>query len=128
MAKTETSTPSESEQMRDIATAALEDSKGLDIKILDVRSLTDVTDFMIIATGTSDRHVKSLSQNVLDMMREAGWKHIGVEGEEIRDWILVDFVDVVVHVMKKQSRDLYDLEGLWDETLSKLLEPQRSES
>jgi len=108
-------------EMRDIVIGALEDAKGEDIKVLDVRSLTDVTDFMIVSTGTSDRHVKSQANRVLEQMHEAGWKHIGVEGEEAKDWILVDFVDVVVHIMRDQTRKRYDLESLWDKTFSEML-------
>ncbi|MBX2870331.1 MAG: ribosome silencing factor [Acidiferrobacterales bacterium] len=110
----------EAELMRDIAIAALEEAKGEDIKVIDVRQLTDVTDIMIVSTGTSDRHVKTLSSRVLEAMHEAGWQHVGVEGEEARDWILVDFVDIVVHVMREQARQRYDLESLWDKTFNEL--------
>ncbi len=111
----------EAEAMRDIVVAALEDAKAEDIKVLDVRKLTDITDIMIVATGTSDRHVKSQANRVLEQMREAGWSHIGVEGEEAKDWVLVDFVDIVVHIMREQSRKLYDLEGLWDKTFGEMI-------
>ena len=106
--------------MRDIAIAALEDAKGLDIRILDVQEMTDMTDFMIVATGTSDRHVKTLSDRVLEFMHAKGFDHLGVEGTEVKEWILVDFVDIVVHVMRDASRKKYDLEGLWDKTFAKL--------
>ncbi len=111
----------EAEAMRDIVVAALEDAKAEDIKVLDVRKLTDITDIMIVATGTSDRHVKSQANRVLEQMHEAGWSHIGVEGEEAKDWVLVDFVDIVVHIMREQSRKLYDLEGLWDKTFGEMI-------
>lgn len=113
--------------MRDAAVAALEDAKGENIRVLDVRGLTDITDFMVVASGASDRHVKALAERVRDEMREAGWRPIGIEGEEEPDWILLDFVDVVVHVMHPRARAHYDLESLWDENLGKLLKSQREE-
>ncbi len=110
--------------MCEVALAALDDAKGEQARLLDVRKLTDVTDYMIVVTGASERHVKTLAERVLDKMREAGWKHLGMEGEQERDWVLVDFVDVVVHIMRAQTRERYDLESLWDETLSELLRPR----
>lgn len=121
--QTET-TQSESVRMREIALAALEDAKGEDIRLLDVRELTDITDCMIVVTGASERHVRTLADRLLERMREAGWKHLGVEGDRERDWVLVDFVDVVVHIMRASARERYDLEGLWDASLSELLRPQ----
>ena len=103
----------------DRVVAGLEDAKGEDIRILDVRTLTDITDYMVIATGTSERHVKTLASRVLEYMQRAGWRHIGIEGEQSNDWVLVDFVDVVVHIMQAKTRTLYDLEGLWDEHLGR---------
>ena len=115
---------SESGRMCEVVLAALEDAKGERVKLLDVRKLTDITDYMIVVTGTSERHVKALAERVLSMMREAGWKHLGMEGEQDRDWLLVDFVDVVVHIMRAHTREHYDLESLWDETFSELLRPR----
>lgn len=106
--------------MCDAVIDALEDAKGMDIKTLDVRQLTDITDYMIVATGTSDRHVKTLSDRVLEFMADKGFKPLGMEGEESRNWVLVDFVDVVVHIMRDKTRKHYDLESLWDETFSNL--------
>ena len=106
--------------MRDIAIAALEDAKGLDIRVLDVQEMTDMTDYMIVATGTSDRHVKTLADRVLEFMHEKGFDQLGVEGTEVKEWVLVDFVDIVVHVMRDASRKKYDLEGLWDKTFATL--------
>ena len=100
----------------------MEDAKGLDIKSLDVRNLTDITDYMIVATGTSDRHVKTISDRVLEFMTKQGWKPLGLEGDDAREWVLVDYVDVVVHVMREQTRKHYDLESLWNETFSELNE------
>ncbi len=117
-------TTPESGQMCEVVLAALADAKGERVKLLDVRKLTDITDYMIVVTGTSERHVKTLAERVLSMMREAGWKHLGIEGEQDRDWLLVDFVDVVVHIMRAHTREHYDLESLWDETFGELLQPR----
>lgn len=113
-------TADEAQKMCETINAALDDGKGLDVKLLDVRELTDFTDFMIVATGTSDRHVQTLADRVLEFMREHNWKPLGMEGEESRDWVLVDYVDVVVHIMRDQTRKHYDLESLWDKTFAEL--------
>ncbi len=97
---------------------ALEDAKGVDILTLDVRKLTDVTDYMVITTGTSDRHVRTLSDRVQELMKRKNWTPLGVEGETAMDWVLVDYVDIVVHIMRERARRHYDLEGLWDDSLA----------
>jgi ribosome-associated protein len=106
--------------MCDTVLASFDDARGIDVRILDVRKLTDITDYMIVATGTSDRHVKTLADRVLEFMGDKGWNPIGMEGEDSRDWVLVDFVDIVVHIMRDKTRKHYDLEGLWDETFGEL--------
>ena len=103
----------EPEQLKDLVVKALEDLKGADLKVLDVRGMTAITDFMVVVSGTSDRHVKSLARNVLDTARERGVKPFGVEGEQGGEWVLVDLRDVVVHVMRPQAREFYNLEKLW---------------
>lgn len=103
----------QAERLRDLVTAALQDMKGVNICTLDVRGLTALMDFMVIASGTSDRHVKSLARHVQDQARAAGIKPMGVEGEVQGAWVLVDLRDVVVHVMLPQVRDFYNLEKLW---------------
>ncbi len=105
--------------MCDRVTAALEDAKGVDIKILDVRKLTDITDYMVVVTGTSGRHIQTLCERVLEFMLESGYKPMGIEGEGSREWILVDFVDVVVHIMLDATRRHYDLESLWNEAFQR---------
>lgn len=103
----------QAEELRDLVTRALDDVKGVDVKVLDVRGKTAITDFMIIATGTSDRHVKALADNVLKEARDAGIRPLGVEGERSAEWILLDLNDAVVHVMLREVRDFYNLEKLW---------------
>ena len=101
--------------------AALEDAKLLDIAVLDVRKISDFTDYMIIATGTSSRHVQSAADKVADKLREHDVRPIGIEGKQVGDWVLVDFGDVVVHLMREQMRDFYNLEKLWSD--AKQVEP-----
>lgn len=93
---------------------ALEDLKAQDIKLLDVHELTDVTDAMIICSGTSSRHVKALSDKVLEAAKQQGFKPLGVEGETTGEWILIDLTEVVVHIFQPQVREFYDLESLWE--------------
>ncbi len=90
--------------------------KALEVKILDVRSLTDIADFMVIASGTSDRHVRSVAQRVVERTKEAGYRPHGVEGEQDGDWVLIDLHEMIVHVMLPRVREFYGLEKLWDMT------------
>ena len=93
---------------------ALEDVKGVDIVCMDVRGITTITDWMVIASGNSDRHVKSLADNVLNAARAAGVRPLGIEGERDGEWVLIDLGDVIAHVMLPRVRDFYKLEKLWD--------------
>jgi ribosome-associated protein len=97
-----------------VAVAALEDMKAVNVKVLDVRKLTDVADTMIVATGNSDRHVKSIADRVIQRCREAGHRAYGVEGQQEGEWVLVDLQDLIVHVMLPRIREFYGLEKLWD--------------
>nr|VFK53336.1 MAG: ribosome-associated protein [Candidatus Kentron sp. TUN]VFK61963.1 MAG: ribosome-associated protein [Candidatus Kentron sp. TUN] len=102
-----------SEKLAHDVVADLEAVKATDITVLDVRNLTGVTDFMIVATGRSKRHARALVENVVLATKRAGHPPLGVEGEQYGEWILVDLCDVVVHVMVSEARDLYQLERLW---------------
>ncbi|TDR54920.1 ribosome-associated protein [Halomonas ventosae] len=92
---------------------ALEDLKAQDIAVLDVSRLTSVTDLMVVASGTSSRHVAALADNVVQAAKEQGIPPLGIEGENGADWVLVDLGNLVVHVMLPETRQLYDLERLW---------------
>lgn len=92
---------------------ALEDIKAVDIRVLDVRGLTGITDVMVIASGKTERQTRSLAANVFEKSKEAGVRPLGMEGARVGDWVLVDLGDVVVHVMLPEVRAFYDLERLW---------------
>jgi len=94
-------------------TEALEDVKARDVTVLDVRQLTDITDVMIIAAGTSNRQIKALAERVIEQAKAAGVPPLGTEGEKQGEWILVDLGDVVVHIMLPRMRAFYQLEKLW---------------
>lgn len=108
-----------------IITTALEDTKAKEICTIDVTHATDVTDFVVIANGTSNRHVRALASSVASEAKKNGFMPIGVEGEEDGEWVLVDLGDVVVHIMLPKARKFYDLEGLWHNSGSEEL-PQVS--
>lgn len=109
-------------QLRDHVVTALEDVKARDILSLDVSQLTSITDQMIIATGTSNRHVKALVDSVVEAVKSIGQPALGVEGRETYEWVLLDLGDVIVHVMQAEAREFYELERLWSEN------PAESES
>lgn len=92
---------------------SLEDTKGQQITELDVSGMTDVMDYLVIANGSSNRHVKSLANNLVEELKENGLRPIGVEGLEAGEWVLVDYGDTVVHIMLPAMRDFYELEKLW---------------
>ncbi|MGI9291089.1 MAG: ribosome silencing factor [Gammaproteobacteria bacterium] len=103
----------DSDELLTLARNSLEDLKARDLRVLDVRSLTSVTDYLVIASGTSDRHVRSLADKVIENARDAGEKPLGVEGLDSGEWILIDLSDVIVHVMQPRVREFYKLEDLW---------------
>lgn len=96
------------------AQSALE-KKAEEVMILDVRGLTSYADYFVLATGTSDRQVKAIADAIEEDLKKAGHRSLGVEGYERGHWVLIDFGDVVAHVFYEETRDLYDIEGLWAE-------------
>ena len=103
----------QSEELLELAQTSLEDMKARDLRTLDVRSLTSVTDYLLIASGTSDRHIRSLSEKLIQSAKEAGQPPLGVEGQDAGEWVLIDLQDVIVHVMQPRVREFYKLEDLW---------------
>ncbi len=104
-----------SKQLCELAVEALEDVKGIDIKVLDVISKSSVTDIMVFASGNTARQVKALANSVADKVKKAGTPALGIEGDDSNEWVLVDLGDVVVHVMQPSIREFYNLEKLWGE-------------
>jgi ribosome silencing factor RsfS/YbeB/iojap len=100
--------------LRDIVLGALAELKAVDVRALDVRGITDITDIMVVASGTSDRHVKSIADRVVQRCKEAGYRPYGLEGERDGEWVLLDLQDVVLHVMLPRVREFYALEKLWE--------------
>jgi ribosome-associated protein len=101
------------DELTHVVIHALEDVKAVDIRVLDVRGMTGITDVMVIASGNSDRQVRALANNVIVEAKEHGVRPIGVEGERQGQWVLVDLGDVVVHIMLPETREFYGLERLW---------------
>jgi ribosome-associated protein len=104
----------EAEALKKLVIDSLDDLKAVNTVSLDVSTLTDVMDYLVIASGTSSRHVKSLATNVSVEAKKQGMNPLGIEGGDVGEWVLVDFGDVVVHVMLPATRDFYDLERLWE--------------
>ena len=94
--------------------SALDDIKAVNVRVLDVRKLTDIADTLVIASGNSDRHVRSIADRVVEFAKKAGYRPMGVEGERDGEWVLVDLQDVIVHIMLPRVREFYRLESLWD--------------
>ncbi len=101
------------EELQTLVVNALEDMKGVDLRVMDVREMTTVTDVMVVVSGNSARHVRSLAEELVTQVKAAGIQPLGVEGEDQGEWVLVDLADVVVHVMRPQVREFYNIEKLW---------------
>lgn len=114
--------------LTDLALRAIHDLKALDVKVLDVREQTPMTDVMIVCTGTSTRHVRSIAENVVKEAKRAGHQPQGVEGRDGSEWVLVDLGEVVVHVMQAQTRVFYQLEKLWEMAPVEELRPSRAKA
>jgi ribosome-associated protein len=97
-----------------IVETALADMKAVDARVLDVRGMTDIADWMVVASGTSDRHVRSIADKVIAQTKAAGVRPFGVEGANEGEWVLVDLPDVMVHLMLPRVREFYALEQLWE--------------
>lgn len=115
------------DELRSLVQNVLEDLKAVELKVLDVRDMTSVTDLMMIVTGTSNRHVKALSDNLREKTTAAGVKPLGVEGVRESEWILMDYGDIVVHIMLPHIRATYNLEKLWDKELLESVASKRPE-
>ena len=100
--------------LQQVVLDALADMKAVDVKAMDVRGITDITDIMVVASGTSDRHVKSIADRVVQRCKEAGFRPYGMEGERDGEWVLLDLQDLVLHVMLPRVREFYALEKLWE--------------
>jgi len=102
-----------SEELSEVVIDALEELKGNEVVKLDVRDLTSITDYMVVASGTSNRHVKALADSVVEKCKAAGHRPSGIEGESGSEWVLLDLGDTLVHVMLPRVREFYNLEKLW---------------
>lgn len=111
-------TPLQPEAIKKLALGALDDLKSENVVVLDVRKHASFTDFMIFASGKSTRHVKSIANEVIEAAKAASLPPLGVEGEDVGEWVLVDLGDVIVHVMLPDTRQFYELEKLWGEELA----------
>jgi ribosome-associated protein len=106
--------PDRGSPLEGIVTAALEDMKAVNVKCMDVRGLTDIADVMVVCSGNSDRHVKSIADRVIEKAKESGFRPLGVEGQREGEWVLVDLQDVILHVMLPRVREFYSLERMWE--------------
>jgi ribosome-associated protein len=104
----------QTEELQQLALDALNDLKGIDIVIIDIRDITTIADSMIICSGRSSRHVQSLAANVITAAKQRKVTYLNFEGEREGEWIIVDLGDVIVHVMQEAARDFYKLEDLWE--------------
>lgn len=100
-------------QLQALVVNILDEVKAQDVRVFDVRDKTSITDHMVVASGTSSRHVKTIADRLVAAAKQAGVRPLGVEGEGGADWVLVDLADVVVHVMLPRTRSFYNLEKLW---------------
>lgn len=119
--------PMKPEQIKDQVVDALEDIKGVDIRVIDITDISDFADYMVLASGTSDTHVKALARSASTSLRTQGVIPLNEDGADVGEWVLVDFGDVVLHVMRPEVREYYDLEKLWDKDVRELMKKHRDE-
>lgn len=116
-----------SEQIKDQVVDSLESVKGQDIRVIEIAEISDFADYMVVASGTSDTHVKALAREASNNLRAQGVKPLNEDGADLGEWVLVDFGDVVLHVMRPEVRSYYDLEKLWDEDVRELVKQHREQ-
>ena len=104
-------------QLKETILNSLEDIKAVNPVAIDVKNISSLTDFMVIASGTSNRHLSAMSERVLEGLKENNVSGIRVEGQGGDEWLLVDAGDVIIHLMSSDAREFYDLESLWDPEL-----------
>ena len=100
-------------ELKTLVEHSLAELKAVNVETIDLAGKTDIADYMIVASGTSDRHLHALADKVHDDSKAAGHPPLGMEGEDSRDWVLVDLGDIIVHLMRPETRELYALEKLW---------------
>ncbi len=103
----------QTQELLNIVKNVVDERKGQNITVLDVRGKTSITDYMVLVTGTSERHARSLCEYVIEKVKQYGIQHPGFEGQDGSDWVLLDLGDVILHVMTAQAREFYQLEKLW---------------
>lgn len=113
------------QELKETIAQVIDEMKGEDLVTLDVRDMTDIADYMVIASGTSDRHVRAVAGKVIDELRDRGVRPLGVEGQQTGDWVLLDYGDVIVHIMRKSTREFYELEKLWSQEVAGLIKLNR---
>jgi len=111
--------PPEPDSLVELVTASLDDDKAHDVAVIDLAGKTDFADYMVIATGTSQRHVATMAEHLRDKIKSAGYGRVPVEGLEQGDWVLIDGGDVIVHIFRAEVRKFYDLEKIWGAPLSR---------
>ncbi len=102
-----------SETLKKLIEAELDDAKAEEITVIDLAGKTDIADYMIVASGRSDRHVAAIADRVAEALKKAGCQDLSVEGKEKADWVLVDAIDVIVHLFRQEVREYYNLEKMW---------------
>ena len=109
----------ENSDLKKIIIKTLDSNKALDIVSIDLKDKSSIADYMIVASGTSSRHIQSLSEQVLEKFKNNGLKNCKIEGKDSAEWKLVDGIDIVVHIFNPEKRKFYELEKIWSELIPK---------